>query len=309
MRGLSLYRIPAGRPAAGVIVVRLHYSADPTMTPERVTQMKIAYPDVTMWDREMEVDENSRGGQKWFPEFDDAIHYVRWPEEDFTADEWTTWLACDPHPRRAHAFVWLIVNKYGRMIVPWSHWPEEENQIREQKKESRLHCAEYVERLHVVEKFGLFPPSRIDLMDPAGAGMDATEDENFFQRYQRAGINFRPAKKNREYAGYDKISEALRLVESEGQWRPTLTILRGGGDNDILVGQIKALRFKELRGIAAEEKDPPPDPLNKDKHLIDCLSYILLDGPRFVLPKWLRKRTRHEPIYATEGNLVGGTGY
>jgi hypothetical protein len=44
------------------------------------------------------------------------------------AEYWTTWMACDPHPVTAHAFVWLIVNKYGEMIVPWSYWPEEENQ-------------------------------------------------------------------------------------------------------------------------------------------------------------------------------------
>jgi hypothetical protein len=300
VKGLTVRQIPKDRPGAGIKVVRLHYSADPTMTPERVIQLKSAYPDVTMWDREMEIDSHARGGQKWFPEFEDSIHYVPPPEEEeWTADNWTTWMACDPHPRRAHAFVWLIINKYGDMIVPWSMWPEEENRRRTLARQPRLHCSDYIAKLQVIEKFGFFPPSHIDLMDPAGANFDAEEDVNYFKKYQDAGIIFRPAKKNREYAGYDKISEVLRVIDHEGKWRPTLTIIQGAGDNDILVAQIKGLRYKELKGVAAETKDPPPDPMEKEKHLVDCLSYILLDNPRFVAPR--ARVDSSKPIYKALG--------
>lgn len=282
MKGLTLRQIPKGKPGASIKVVRLHYSADPTMLPERVALLKSAYPDITMWDREMEIDSQARGGQKWFPEFDEAIHYIDPPEEDWESDNWTTWLACDPHPRRAHAFVWLMVNKYGDMLVPWSLWPEEQNMARHDQGLSRFHCVDYVKMLQIIERRHLFPISHIDLMDPAGENFDAAEDVNYFQKYREAGIIFRAAKKNRQYAGYDRISEKLRLTEYEGKLKPLLRIVRGAGDNDILVSQIKGLRYKELKGVAVDEKDPPPDPLNKDKHLVDCLSYILLDEPRFV---------------------------
>ncbi len=109
MKGLTLRRIPKGKPGAGIAVAKLHYLADPTMTPRRVALLKSAYPDVTMWDREMEIDPHARGGQKWFPEFDENIHYIDPPEEEWVVQNWTTWLACDPHPRRAHAFLWLMV--------------------------------------------------------------------------------------------------------------------------------------------------------------------------------------------------------
>jgi hypothetical protein len=56
-----------------------------------------------------------------------------------------------------------------------------------------------------------------------------------------------------------------------------LTIMRSCGDNHILVRQIKSLRFKEFKG-AFIDKDPPSDPMDKDRHLIDCVSYILLDS-------------------------------
>jgi hypothetical protein len=299
MKGLSARRIPKGKPAAGIKVVSLHYSADPTMTADRVASLKSAYPDPTMWDREMEIDPHARGGQKWFPEFDEAIHYVDPPEEDWVPEFWTTWLMCDPHPRRAHAFLWLMVNKYGDLVVPWSLWPEEANKKRAEAGLPRYHVSDYVKMLRIVEDQKLFPKSHIDLMDPAGANFDAEEDVNYFQKYRDAGIIFRPAKKNREYAGYDKISEMLRCEEIEGQLRPRLTIIRGGGDNHILVAQIKGLRYKELKGIAATEKDPPPDPLNKDKHLIDCLSYGLLDGPRWVEVK--KAANSYRPIHRALG--------
>lgn len=299
LKGLRAARIPANKPAGGTKIVTLHYSADPTMTAARVASLKTAYPDVTMWNREMEIDPNSRGGQKWFPEWDDEIHYIDPPEEDWVPEYWTTWLGSDPHPRRAHAFVWLMVNKYGDLVVPWSLWPEELNKQRAEANQPRFHCSDYVKMLRIIEEQKLFPKSYIDLMDPAGANFDAAEDVNYFQKYREAGIIFRPAKKNREYAGYDKISEMLRCEEIEGERRPRLTIIRGGGDNHILVGQIKGLRYKELKGVAATEKDPPPDPLNKDKHLIDCLSYILLDEPHWVEAK--KKVNTYRPIHKALG--------
>jgi hypothetical protein len=35
--------------------------------------------------------------------------------------------------------------------------------------------------------------------------------------------------------------------------------------------------------------------MDKDRHLIDCLSYILLDSPRFIDP--FAKRPKFNPIY------------
>jgi hypothetical protein len=274
----------------GFHVLRLHYTADPDKDPSTpagkrwLKEAKKGMSDAR-WRQEHEIDYGALGGTVVFPEFDESIHYIDPPEEEWIAENWTTYLGCDPHPRRAHAFVWMMINKYGDLVVPWSLWPEEANQKRREANQPQFHCSDYVKMLRIVEQQKLFPDSYIDLMDPAGANFDAAEDVNYFERYRQAGIIFRPAKKNREYAGYAKISEMLRCEEIEGEQRPRLTILRGCGDNHILVQQLKGLRYKELRGAAVMEKDPPADPMNKDKHLIDCVSYILLDDPRFVEPR------------------------
>ena len=57
--------------------------------------------------------------------------------------------------------------------------------------------------------------------------------------------------------------------------------MRDCGDNDIRVRQFKSLRFKEHKRTVID-KDPPSDPMDEDRHLIDCVSYILLDDPRLI---------------------------
>jgi hypothetical protein len=63
--------------------------------------------------------------------------------------------------------------------------------------------------------------------------------------------------------------------------RPRLTIMRGVGDNDELAAQLRDLRFREHRGTVVD-KDAPEEVEQKRRHLVDCLSYILLDGPEFI---------------------------
>ena len=58
--------------------------------------------------------------------------------------------------------------------------------------------------------------------------------------------------------------------------------------------QFKSVRFKEFKG-AVIDKDPPSDPMDKDRHLIDCFSCILLVDPRFIDPRG--GLSTFEPIY------------
>jgi hypothetical protein len=47
------------------------------------------------------------------------------------------------------------------------------------------------------------------------------------------------------------------------------------------------------------DKDPPSDPMDKDPHLIDFVSYILLDSPQFTDPH--AKRPEFSPIHRSLG--------
>lgn len=145
---------------------------------------------------------------------------------------------------------------------------------------------EYAEKLREIEKFGLFPPSYIELMDPAGKAFNQDEQHDIFEGNANERITWRPGKKNRGYFGYDLINRALALQKfSTGEaieLRPGLTIMRGCGDNDLLAKQFKMARWKQNKGAAALEKDPPGEPVDKDRHLIDGISYIMLYEPDFI---------------------------
>ena len=235
----------------------------------------------------MEIDPHARSGQKIFTGFDESMHVIEEePKLDEHPEMWTTWLCCDPHPRRAHAFLWMCVSKFGDFVIPYSWWPEEENIERRRNDESPLLIREYSERLKKVhESQVMFPAPYQMLMDQAGKNFNTDEERNFFDGYRDEGIYFQPAKKNRGYAGYDKINKVLTPVKvSMGTGteviKPRLKIVRHG--NGTLIQQLRDLRWKKLKGVALLEKDEPGEPIEKDHHLVDCLSYILMDDPKYI---------------------------
>jgi hypothetical protein len=286
----------------GWTVVRVHYSADPDKDPARNGKEWYAHArkGVTErdWRKEYEIDYRALGGKLVFPEFDPSIHLV---ENQFPIDrrEWTIYLGADPHPRLAHAFVWLGINRYGDMIVPWSYWPEQTNLELEEQSKGRLSIADYAEKLRNVEEspLGIGKPY-MQVMDQAGKNFDAEEGVDYFQKYLEKGLYFYPAKKNRDLSGMDALSETLKLKPYEGRTKPTLTIWAGCGDNDELAEQIRVMRFREFRGNVPD-KDPPAEPEQKRRHLVDALMYVLLHGPAFVSPT--RRASEFEPIYPSLG--------
>jgi hypothetical protein len=278
----------------GFNVLRLHYSCDPEKDPDTPAG-KIWYDEArrgmsdARFRQEYELDYGALGGQLVFPDFEETIH-VRPPKFPLTRETSTVWLACDPHPRTPHAFLWVAADKLGDLAVVWSWWKEDEP----------LLISEYCEMLRIVDSFpfGLKPYRRI--MDIAGKSFNAGEEVNYFDAYRIAkdekgqgiGLHFSPARKNRGYVSYDLISEALRprVVIEDGKEvkKPRLTIWGEGdswpGDNKELVSQFKSLRFREHVGHV-QGKDAPQDPEDKRRHLIDCLGYILMERPHFIEPR------------------------
>jgi hypothetical protein len=188
------------------------------------------------------------------------------------------------------------VNKEGEMAVVWSWWPEERHQ------REALVTKEYAKDLKIIDQSPLGLKPYYQLMDVAGRSFNATEELSYFDTYQNEGVYFQPAKKNRDLSGYDKINEALKPTEytignSIEEW-PKLTIWKGCGDNEVLVHQLKSLRYKEWKGNVTD-KDAPEEPQQKERHLIDCLSYILLDDPAFVSQE--KRVSTWEPRYPAIG--------
>jgi hypothetical protein len=265
----------------GFNILRLHYTADPDKDPATPAG-KLWYDEArkgisdARWRQEHEIDYGALGGQLVFPEFEPSAHVV--PAFDLNPEFWTTWMACDPHPRAPHAFLWLSVNRIGEMVVSFSWW--EENTGTEKKRLTVKDYAAWIKK--VEETKGFKRPYRV--MDVAGKSFNATEEHSYFDAYREEGIYFQPGKKNRDMSGFELINEALRLkpysVGNGEELRPKLTFM-GDGANDELVYQISHLRFAEFRGNVVDKEDPQM-PVEKRRHLVDALCYILLDQPRFI---------------------------
>jgi hypothetical protein len=281
MQGVSTRRT-----SLGWKVVRVHYSADENKDPRTgqgakwLAEAKKGMSEAR-WRKEFEIDYGAMGGQLVFPSFDESIHVVPHRMEELSdeqgqqkTDRYTIWLACDPHPRTPDAFLWLAVNKERELAVVWSWWPDEKLIVRK--------CAEQLKLIHEAP-LGLMP--RYRLMDVAGRSFNAEEEKSYFDKYRECGVYFNPAKKNRDLSGYDLINDALTptkfVVGDKEELRPRLTIWKDCGDNHKLVSQFKNLRFREWKGNVTD-KDAPEEPEQKERHLIDDLSYILLDSPRFI---------------------------
>jgi hypothetical protein len=291
----------------GFHILRLHYSADPAKdlsTPEGKLWYEEARKGMSeqRWKQEHEIDYGALGGQLVFPGFDEGIHVV--PNMMPINPAYSTiWLACDPHPRTAHAFLWLAAHRGGELAVVWSWWPKERHE------REGLVTKDYAEALKEIDKSDLNLKPRYRLMDVAGRSFNAEEEKSYFDKYREYGIYFNPAKKNRDLIGFDLINTALMPASYAGshgtEQRPKLTIWSDCGDNDELVRQMKSLRYREWKGNVTD-KDAPEEPEQKDRHLVDCLSYILLDDPHFREKK---AQSSWEPLYPSNGEIPGGTGY
>ena len=295
MKGLSIRTT-----SLGFRVLRLHYSCDTEKDPATeqgkhwYEEARRGMPDAR-FRQEYELDYGALSGQLVFPTFEETIHVV---PDQFPIDPkyLTVWMACDPHPRTAHAFLWLAVNKEGDMAVVWSWWPEERHE------REALVTKDYAKNLKTIEESSLGLKPYYQLMDVAGRSFNATEELSYFDAYRNEDVYFNPAKKNRDLSGYDLINEALKprdyTIENKTEQWPRLTIWKGCGDNEVLVRQLKSLRYKEWKGNVTD-KDAPEEPQQKERHLVDCLSYILLDRPEFVNQRTSASTWR--PLYPAIG--------
>lgn len=224
MQGISTRRTKLG-----FHVLRVHYSADPDKNPQTpqgrrwLEEAKKGMSDAR-FRQEYEIDFGALGGQLVFPGFDESVHVVadKMPLDPAYS---TVWLACDPHPRTAHAFLWLAAHREGDLAVVWSWWPEERH------KREGLVTKDYADAVKVIDESELGLKPYLQLMDVAGRSFNAEEEKSYFDKYRECGVYFFPAKKNRDLVGYDLINEALKprpyTIGDKSEQRPLLTIWAG----------------------------------------------------------------------------------
>jgi hypothetical protein len=137
-------------------------------------------------------------------------------------------------------------------------------------------------------------------MGTHGAAINSDEGKDFFETCRRHGFNYFSAHKGevRLAVARDEVASALLPVEistaSSKFTRSRMHIFDGCAET---IDEFERVRYPE--GDPERPADEKPMPYRK--HLLDGLHYIETVKPRFVLPKWLRRRTVREAIYPNTG--------
>ena len=305
MRGLSLRQIPEGRPGAGIKIARLHFLADPTMTPERVASLRSQYTSDARWRREMEIQYEALQGELLYPEFHRELSVC----EPFDVSDpgcWTIYHACDPHGRTPHAFIWEAFNKFGDRAVCGELWTGRDH------PEERPTVAQYSGLLKWIESDSYDKPESFDwsrgkklhihyrVMDTHGAAVNSDEGKDYFETYRSHGFNYFSALKGevRLAVARDLVGNSLLPLEittaTGKSIRSRMRVFEGCVET---IDEFERVRYPE----GDPERPSDEKPMTYRKHLLDGLHYIETARPRFVVPKWLRRRSTREPIYSSTG--------
>jgi hypothetical protein len=309
MQGVSLRRIQQGRPGAGIAVARLHYDADSSLTPERIAKLKSSYTSEARWRREMEIEYEALEGTLLYPDFNRKRNVCK----QFDVSDrwrWTIYMACDPHMRTPHAFVWKAFNASGEWVQCGELWPVDGVRYRtseyaeaiewlESDSDNKIECFRWAQgrKLKVFKR----------VMDTHGSAANSDqENEDYFEAYRSQGhrlrknkrsdfsLNFEPAIK-----GHNALEKAVDKINGdfsgrvEGESRepgPPRGHVFEGCEETIL--EYENVRFpapkpktsfdEQKEGVASKESEERV--ITYRKHCIDADHYIHTSKPRFVLP-------------------------
>lgn len=288
--GLTLRRTREGIP-----VVRVHYTADPDLTSERIAELRRRYVSQAHWDKEMEVKYEALGGALVYPEFSREHHVV---DPGRIPRRLCRYMAIDPHPRTPTAALWVGLDRFEDIYVTRELWPSrlygDMRQTTDQEEENVYPLKWYAEAYAALEgnylewhngetehEYAIYrrkpDGERIiyRLMDQAGKGFQATAEgvrmETFATRFARFGIQCSDPRKAHQ-AGEDAVHDALKLRAStlhDKPW-PRLHI---SADCEELIGELENHRYRITR-IPTEERDLRQERAEYRCHMADCLRYL-----------------------------------
>ena len=134
------------RNANGIPVLQIRYWADPEKDETWAAEEKKKYTSSAYWNKEMLGDAYALDGQLVYPEFSPLIHVI--PDEKIPR-RGCRYMAIDPHPRTPHAFLWLLVDRYGDIYAYRELWESivygQNRLVKDTDEEKRWKIWEYAE--------------------------------------------------------------------------------------------------------------------------------------------------------------------
>lgn len=288
------YGLAMKRSRAGAAVVRLHYSADSTMTAQRVADLRKRFlSDDGRWAKEMEMNVHALSGTLVYPEFNPAVHVVN---DDQIPPLLTRYMAIDPHPRTPFAFMWVGVDRYSDVWVYRDYWPSKvygtSKRLRDADEDPQFTTREYAQAVAVLEGNDVVFHQRDDgseygvyvkkdggeeivyrYMDQAGKAFrvsaEGTPIETIASRFSDYGLTCMDPYKIHK-AGEDAIRELLRIRMWQNKPWPRLHIARSCSET---IWEFLNLRYAPTRGDM-RFKEVNQEALKVRSHMLDLLRYL-----------------------------------
>lgn len=286
----------------GKAVLRLHYAADPALTPERVAKMRASYSNDAMWRKEMEIEYGALGGSLIYPEFSYEKHVV---PDSLVPKSGCRYMALDPHPRTPHAALWLLIDEWSDWWIYREMWPSivygDPRRLSDQDEENSYPIKFYADAIAALEgnriewrnaetdrEFGIYrmePHAErmiFRLMDQAGKGFKASGEnevlETYATRYARFGLHFRDPRKAHA-SGEDAVRDLLkeRKDDRRGLW-PRLHIAESCVELILEFGQYKYKVTKREN----DERDLKQQATEARCHALDCLRYLANSNAQYI---------------------------
>ena len=283
VKGVTIRRIPEGFPCAGAAVLRLHYSADPSFTEEKIAAAHAKAPSEALWAKELEIEWEALEGSRVYPEFK-IEQNVCDPFDVSDPAQWTIWHACDPHMRTPHAFAWEAFNKEGDSVLCGELWT----------KNHYWGCKEWAETIAWLESDSMDKPESWDwargkklriakrVMDTHGAAANSEEGPDFFAAYRQHGLNYEKASKGQQIlaAARDRIGAAfLPQLAYQPDGTPFLQPKR----HIFRTCKEAIYEYQNVRYPEGDIERPSQErPKTYTKHILDCASYIWTGNGRYI---------------------------
>lgn len=253
----------------GFIVARLHYSADPTKaTPEWFAKTRQGYSEAS-WRKEYEIDFEVLSGKLVYPDYNPHVHHISKNQLNpiRMQKEGGLYRILDHGLVSPTAVLWVWVDNEDNWIVYREYY--------QAGKTVPTH-ADNIKKLSRGERYSA------NLADPSIFYRSQQDREgNAFSianRYSEYGLDFTPA--NNDFKAGSNVITSRLLIDPEKinpftgeKGSPSIFFVKE--ELNYFNWEIQKWRYQEFSSIKMEiTKNPKEVPVDKDNHLMDCLTYF-----------------------------------
>lgn len=295
------YGLALKRNRQGHAIVRLHVSADQTMTKERLAEIRRTFPTDAFYRQEVEMEAYAKSGALVYPEFEPSIHCIA--DEDIPRGL-TRYMILDPHPRTPFYSLWVGIDRFADWYVYRELWPSAEcGQTRRSKfadDDPQFTVKEYAEVYAKLEgneiefrdvgtdkESGFYWKKDTGesivyrLMDQAAKGFKVSAEgmplETISSRFSLYGLYFEDPYKIHS-AGEDAIRALLKPRVVEKRLWSRLHIAKSCKE---LIWEFQNLRYETTHGNL-DIKEMKQDAMKVRSHGIDCMRYAACSDLTFI---------------------------